>query len=60
MTLLALHADASRLVAGEAAIAWTYDVWMNAEQTPAYLIFGTMRIDSRAQLEDGWPRSCFA
>ena len=50
MTLLALHADASRLVAGEAAIAWTYDMWMNAESTPAYLIFGTMH-DSRAQLE---------
>jgi hypothetical protein len=50
MTLLALHADASRLVAGEAAIAWTYDAWMNAESSPAYLIFGTMH-DSRAQLE---------
>lgn len=50
MTLLSLHADASRLVAGEAAIAWTYDAWMNAESTPAYLIFGTTH-DSRAQLE---------
>ena len=49
-TLLSLKADASRLVAGEAAIAWTYDAWMNADATPAYLIFGTTH-DSRAQIE---------
>jgi len=50
MSLLSLKADASRLVAGEAAIAWTYDAWMNAEPGPAYLIFGTTH-DSRVQIE---------
>jgi len=50
MTLVSLKADASRLVAGEAGIAWTYDVWMNADSSPAYLVFGTTH-DSRAQIE---------
>jgi hypothetical protein len=49
-SLASLKADASRLVAGEAAIAWTYDAWMNADTAPSYLIFGTTH-DSRAQIE---------
>jgi len=49
--LLALRADATRLVAGEAQIASAYDAWMNGDASkPSYLIFGTLH-DSRAQIE---------
>ena len=37
--LVALRADATRLVAGEAQIAAAYDAWMNADGAkPAYVI----------------------
>ncbi|HEY1954512.1 MAG TPA: hypothetical protein VGH28_02855 [Polyangiaceae bacterium] len=46
-----LEADATKLVAGEDAIAAAYDSWANADATkPAYLVFGTLH-DSRAQIE---------
>ena len=49
--LLTLRADATRLVAGETAIAAAYDAWMNGDASkPSYLIFGTLH-DSRAELE---------
>lgn len=49
--LESLRADATRLVAGENAIAAAYDAWMRGDPTkPSYLIFGTLH-DSRAELE---------
>ncbi len=49
--LASLRADATKLVAGEAAIADAYDAWMNADASkPTYLVFGTLH-DSRAQIE---------
>jgi hypothetical protein len=46
-----IRADASKLIAGEEAIATTYDGWITRDaKRPSYLVFGTLH-DSRAQIE---------
>jgi hypothetical protein len=46
-----IRADASKLVAGEEAIAAAYDSWLLRDsKRPSYLMFGTLH-DSRAQIE---------
>ncbi len=50
--LRSLRVDATKLVAGEDAIAAAYDNFLNGDsKKPAYLLFGTLH-DSRAQIAD--------
>jgi hypothetical protein len=50
-TLALIHADASKLVAGEEAIASAWDWWLGSDaKKPSYLLFGTLH-DSREQIE---------